>query len=129
MSAEAGLTERLASVLAEEVAAADQPPAPRQGEHPFSPPNVGMFCTHPIPTMRECGLAASDPVHAPRQDDEQAAGGLTEDGQANDCTHGSATGIDMTSPRDPAKVWACDHCGLRWRSDGQPLAASTERGQ
>lgn len=32
------------------------------------------------------------------------------------CSHGSASGIDMTPPSDPAKVWRCDACGLlhRW---------------
>ena len=39
--------------------------------------------------------------------------GLTEDGQDNTCTHASATGVD-TAPVGPGKVWACDHCGLRW---------------
>lgn len=38
---------------------------------------------------------------------------LTRDGQANDCTHMSATGVD-TAPIGPSKVWRCDHCGLRW---------------
>jgi hypothetical protein len=38
---------------------------------------------------------------------------LVDDGQANYCTHGSATGVD-TAPIGPDKVWACDHCGLRW---------------
>lgn len=49
---------------------------------------------------------------------DRGAESLTVDGQANDCTHSSATGIDTTSLRDPAKVWRCDHCGFRWRSDG-----------
>lgn len=38
---------------------------------------------------------------------------LADDGQANTCTHQSATGID-TTPIGPGKVWRCDHCGLRW---------------
>jgi hypothetical protein len=44
---------------------------------------------------------------------------------ANDCTHMSATGID-TAPSGPGKVWACDHCGLRWRQDGGPVPGAVE---
>jgi hypothetical protein len=44
---------------------------------------------------------------------------VCDDGQANDCRHDSATGIDLTSPRDPEKVWRCDHCGLLWNDDGR----------
>lgn len=42
-----------------------------------------------------------------------------DDGQANDCRHDSATGIDTTPVSDPGKVWRCDHCGLRWTSGGE----------
>lgn len=41
----------------------------------------------------------------------------TEDGQANTCAHSSATGVD-TAPMDGAKVWRCDHCGMRWTTSG-----------
>ena len=44
-----------------------------------------------------------------------------DDGQANTCPHGSATGID-TTPIGPAKVWRCDHCGLRWSDQGYDTA-------
>lgn len=53
--------------------------------------------------------------------DEDNAPTETDDGQANDCTHASASGIDTTPLRDPNKVWQCDHCGLRWTS-GSPQA-------
>lgn len=53
----------------------------------------------------------------------------TSDGMANDCTHGSATGIDTTPLSDPAKVWRCDHCGLRWREDGGPILPPGEEGR
>lgn len=31
------------------------------------------------------------------------------------CTHGSATGVDLTDPGDSAKVWCCDACGFTFR--------------
>lgn len=52
---------------------------------------------------------------------------LTVDGLANTCTHGSGVGID-TSEIGPEKVWACTHCGFRWREDGQPVSASRGTG-
>lgn len=46
---------------------------------------------------------------------------LCRAGQANTCSHTSATGID-TAPIGPRKVWRCDHCGLRWTDErGGPL--------
>lgn len=42
---------------------------------------------------------------------------LASDGLATFCAHDSATGIDDT-PVGPTKVWACDHCGVRWTYDG-----------
>lgn len=44
----------------------------------------------------------------------QSAWQECSDGQANTCTHMSATGID-TAPIGPEKVWRCDHCGLTWK--------------
>lgn len=32
----------------------------------------------------------------------------------DECGHGSATGVDATEGRDPAKVWACDGCDRRF---------------
>lgn len=44
-------------------------------------------------------------------------------GQANDCPHYSATGID-TAPVGPGKVWRCDHCGLTWTDSGDGRRAA-----
>jgi hypothetical protein len=50
----------------------------------------------------------------------------TADGQANDCTHLSASGID-TAPLGPDKVWRCDHCGLRWSDAGYETVEQLRR--
>lgn len=55
----------------------------------------------PAPTQAERQCADTGQIEA-------------DDGQANDCRHLSATGIDTTPISDPAKVWRCDHCGLQW---------------
>lgn len=51
---------------------------------------------------------------------------LTIDGQANDCRHDSASGIDQRPPNDPSKIWRCDHCGLTWNSGGGAPDAWTD---
>lgn len=49
---------------------------------------------------------------------------LTVDGQANDCRHDSATGVDAAA-MGPGKVWRCDHCGVMWRQGGRGSASWT----
>lgn len=49
-----------------------------------------------------------------------------EDGQANDCRHDSATGVD-TAPIGPDKVWRCDHCGLTWTDQRDTPAVDTTK--
>lgn len=54
--------------------------------------------------------------------------GTTEDGQANDCRHDSATGVDA-APIGPGKVWRCDHCGLTWTDAARTQAQREEKGR
>lgn len=52
----------------------------------------------------------------------------TDNGQANTCSHASATGID-TAPVGPGKVWRCDHCGLTYVQNADGRRASLVSGR